>query len=213
MIIFASVLARCTGASIDRATLHVDAFNDAMLRYDIKTPRQQAMFLANAGYESGGLRWSTEIWGPTPTQKLYERDFDALWPPKVRTDRNWKAYNLGNTKSGDGRAFCGHGWFQNTGRANHVAVRNRMRQKFPAMTVPDFELFPARLAEPQWAALAAADYVDMRDLSAWANANDFDGYCDIVNLGRHTDAQGDSNGWADRVRLYTAGCQALGIAP
>ncbi len=208
----ANLIARCTGASLARAQLHAEALTDAMAWYGIDTPLRQVMFLANAGHESGGLQWSTELWGPTPEQKRYERDFSAPWPPKIRTDRNWKAFNLGNSQPGDGSLFRGHGWFQSTGRANHVAVRDRLRRRFPQLQVPDFELEPALLALPKWAALSAADYVDMRDLNAWADAGDFDGYCDVVNLGRRTEREGDSNGWLERVKLYASGRIALGLA-
>jgi ATP-dependent protease ClpP protease subunit/predicted chitinase len=159
-----------------------------------------------------GLQWSTELWGPTPEQKRYERDLGAPWPPKSRTDRNWKPFNLGNSEPGDGSLFRDHGWFQSTGRANLAAARDRLRRLFPELQVPDFELEPALLASPRWAALCAADYVDMRDLNAWADAGDFDGYCDVVNLGRRAEREGDSDGWLERVKPYASGRIAMGLA-
>jgi putative chitinase len=188
----ANTLARCTGARIDRARNFADPLSAAMAFYSIDTPIRQAMFLANVGHESGGLHFTTEIWGPTKAQAGYEGRKD-----------------LGNTQSGDGFRFRGHGLIQTTGRSNHIAVRDRLRARFNE--VPDFEREPEKLAETQWACLSAADYWDMRRLNEWADKGDFDGVCDLINRGRKTQADGDSNGWADRLALYNAARAALGL--
>jgi putative chitinase len=156
------------------------------------TPERAAMFLANVGHESGGLHYTSELWGPTPAQKRYEGRKD-----------------LGNTQPGDGRRFRGHGLFQTTGRYNHAAVRDRLRAKFPELDVPDFEEFPELLAQPEWAALSAADFADMVGLNAVADTGDFDGYCDRVNIGRKTSRIGDANGYAERADLYRAALAVL----
>lgn len=187
-------LALATGARIDRATTFLPYIEAAMAAYGIdQTPQRKFMFLANVGHESGGLHWLTELWGPTPPQARYEGRAD-----------------LGNTHPGDGAKFKGHGLFQTTGRANHASARDRLRAKFPDLVVPDFEQEPEKLAEPQWAALSAADFVDREGLNAVADTGDFDGYCDRVNRGHKTRAVGDSNGYAERVALYQAlqGAQA-----
>jgi putative chitinase len=167
---------------------------DAMHRYAIDTPVRQAMFLANVGPESGRLQFTTELWGPTPAQRRYEGRAD-----------------LGNTRPGDGSRFRGHGLLQTTGRANHAAVRDCLRRRFPTMGVPDFEAVPEALALPAWAALSAADYWDMRSPNAWADRGDFDGICDLINRGHKTALEGDSNGWAERLQLYKAARRALGL--
>jgi len=188
----AQTLSRCTGAQLSRAQLYVGPLSAGMAFYMIDTPLRQAMFLANVGHESGKLQFTTEIWGPTPAQQRYEGRVD-----------------LGNTQPGDGSRFRGHGLIQTTGRANHAAARDRLRARFAG--VPDFVLEPAKLAEPQWAALSACDYWDMRRLNTWADAGSFDNVCDIINRGRATPAVGDSNGWAERLALFKGACAALGL--
>lgn len=188
----AETIARCTGARIDRAQACAAGLSAAMALYEINTPARQAMFLANVGHETGGLKWLSEIWGPTPAQVRYEGRKD-----------------LGNTQPGDGRRFAGHGMLQTTGRYNHAAVRDRLRKRFPEMTVPDFEAEPLKLTEPEWASLAAADYIAMKDGNRFADAGDFDGYCDIINRGLKTQAIGDSNGYADRRIKYAAAVAAI----
>lgn len=186
------LISLCTGARPDRAERCAEPLTTAMKLFDIDTPIRQAMFLANIGHETGGLHYLTEIWGPTEAQKRYEGRAD-----------------LGNTRPGDGKRFCGHGMLQNTGRYNHAAVRDRLRKRFPHMSVPDFEADPERLADPQWASLAAGDYIEMKNGNAMADLGDFDGYCDLINRGRKTAADGDSNGFADRLKLYKAALGAL----
>jgi putative chitinase len=182
MTVDAKTLARCTGARLDRAQRFADVLSAAMAFYGIDTPMRQAMFLANVGHESAGLHYTTELWGPTAAQQGYEGRKD-----------------LDNTQPGDGFRFRGHGLIQTTGRANHAAATERLRARFS--DVPDFVAQPDLLAEPQWAALSAADYVDMKRLNAVADSGNFREYVRKVN--------GGFNGMDDRLRLYEAARAAL----
>jgi putative chitinase len=105
MTITAEQLARATGAQISRAKEFLPHISAAMQQYDITTPARQCAFLAQIGHESGGLRYTKELWGPTPVQMRYEGRLE-----------------LGNTEPGDGRRFMGRGLIQITGRANYRAV-------------------------------------------------------------------------------------------
>jgi putative chitinase len=88
--------------------------------YGVTTRLRMAMFLAQVLHESGCLNHTRELWGPTEVQKRYGRDLQSRWAPDLKpTERNYKAYQLGNEQPGDGRTFCGHGLIQVTGRANH----------------------------------------------------------------------------------------------
>lgn len=204
------ILAANTGARIDRAADAFDGLVEAMRLYAIDTPRRVAMFLANIGHETGGLRYLEEIWGPTAQQLRYERDRLAPWPSSHEEaklpefERNRLAFCLGNIEPGDGRLFAGHAYLQVTGRANHALARDRLRARFPELEVPDFELQPHELATRRWGAIASADYIERVGAQKWADAGNFDAYCDAINLGRHTAAIGDANGYADRARLFAA---------
>ncbi len=167
---------RAVGATEAKAAEILDAVSLACALYDITTPARIAAFLAQVGHESGGFRYTSEIWGPTPAQQRYEGRKD-----------------LGNTQPGDGSRYRGHGFIQTTGRANHVAVRDRLRQRL-SVEVPDFEEHPEALAELPWACLSAADYWDMRKLNALADAGDFEAITRKVN--------GGLNGHADRVARW-----------
>ena len=187
-------LADCTGCvSVTRAAAWYAPILEAMAAYEINTPLRQAAFLAQIGHESGGMQWPIEIWGPTKSQMKYEGRID-----------------LGNTQPGDGKRFRGHGLLQTTGRFNHRRVRDRLRKKFPALVVPDFEVFPEQLALPEWAALSAADFWDEHHLNRFADVGDLDTISDLINLGRKTMREGDANGYAGRQALYLKAREVLG---
>lgn len=167
---------RAVGATEAKAAEILDAVSMSCALYDITTPARIAAFLAQLGHESGGFRYTSEIWGPTPAQQRYEGRQD-----------------LGNTQPGDGSRYRGHGFIQTTGRANHAAVRDRLRERL-SVEVPDFEEHPEALAELPWACLSAADYWDMRKLNALADAGDFEAITRKVN--------GGLNGYADRIARW-----------
>lgn len=211
------ILARCTGATIERAKFRLDSLTEAMGLYDINTSRRVGMFLANIGHETGGLMWLKEIWGPSAQQKRYERDFSKPWPKDLAQSKmpayaaNKLAWGLGNHTKGDGKLFSGGGDLQTTGRGNYARLRDRLRARFPDMAVPDFEAEPGKLATPQWAAIAAADYCAMKDCNAQADAGDFDHYCDLINKGRLTEDEGDTNGYEQRLELYERSLPVLQV--
>ena len=192
----AEELKACTGcATLDLAAKWLSSIETAMRLYDIDSPLRKAAFLSQIGHESGGLRYRSEIWGPTSAQLRYEGRAD-----------------LGNTQQGDGPRYRGHGLLQVTGRYNHARMRDRLRARFPEAGVPDFEADPEALAQPEWAALSAADYWGEHNLNKWADAGDFDGVSDIINRGRKTERVGDSNGYADRLARYKKALAALGAS-
>lgn len=104
-----------------------------------------AAFLAHLIHESGGFRYVREIWGNTSWQKRYERDFGSSWKSGLkRTDRNFTAFNLGNSEVGDGKRFMGRGLLQITGKANYMACSvgmfcdNRLMKNPQLLEVPEY---------------------------------------------------------------------------
>lgn len=172
-------LRRGLGITAERADYWDDWLNEAMSLYGINTKKRIAAFLAQVGHESGRLKYTSEIWGPTPTQRRYEGRKD-----------------LGNIYPGDGSRFRGHGLIQTTGRFNHRRVTQRLRARFPALAVPDFEAEPTKLTLPRWAALSAADYWDMIDGNALADTEQFTLLTRRIN--------GGTNGLADRRSLWVS---------
>ena len=142
------------------------------------------MFLAQTGHESGSLQFVRELWGPTDAQLRYEGRAD-----------------LGNTLPGDGFRFRGRGLIQTTGRANYRHLRDRLRNG--GYRCPDFEQEPELLEEPQWAALSACDYWEMRKCNEAADAGNFELVTRLVN--------GGLNGLDDRLNRWERAKRVLGV--
>ena len=185
MTVTADILRAALSCSSQRAASWAPHIQRACDIFAINTPARVAAFLAQIGHESGRLQFSREIWGPTPAQVRYEGRKD-----------------LGNTQPGDGRRFSGRGLIQTTGRDNYRTTRDGLR-KF-VQSAPDFEADPARLEEPQWAALSAAWYWHSRGLNALADAGDFRRITVRIN--------GGTNGMADRLALWAKAKDVLGVA-
>lgn len=144
----AQVLAAALGIPDQRAKAWFPHLHAAMVAYQIVSPKRQAAFLAQIGHESGRLRYTSEIWGPTTAQARYEGRAD-----------------LGNKLNGDGFRFRGRGLLQITGRSNYSRLSQRLGV--------DFVSQPELLAEYKWAALSAADYWGAHGLNAIADSGDF----------------------------------------
>lgn len=211
-------LAAGAGATQVRARAVFEGLNDALQVFGIDSPARIGMFLANVGHETLRLRYLSEIWGPTPQQRRYERDFAAPWPasPQQAKDprfaKNKLAYRLGNHTKGDGKKYPGHGLLQNTGRTNHQLARDRLRARLPELQVPDFEANPLLLATSRWGWLAAAEYAERVGCLRAADEGRFDNFCDLINLGRETEDVGDSNGYEDRLALWEQFNERGGLA-
>lgn len=140
-------LAQIYGCSRSLAALYVEHLARAMDRYSINTPLRMSHFLAQVGHESGRLRHTKEVWGPTPAQTRYEGRAE-----------------LGNTVEGDGKRYLGRGLIQLTGRSNYTQMSKARGA--------DVVSIPQLLEFPDLAALSAAWYWDSRGLNRFADADD-----------------------------------------
>jgi predicted chitinase len=138
----------------------------AMVKHGITNRRRSIMFIAQVAHESGGFRYREEI----ASGQAYEGRRD-----------------LGNNHPGDGRRFKGRSYIQITGRSNYQAVGR-------ALGV-DFVSHPERLAEPRYAAQAAAWWWKTHGCSEIADTGNFVAVTRCIN--------GGTNGLSDRL-LYLA---------
>lgn len=109
----------------------------AMRVANITTVKRAAMWCAQLGHESVGLRYYQEI----ASGSAYEGRRD-----------------LGNTQPGDGRRFKGHGPIQVTGRHNHTRVSEWAHAKGLVPTRTYFVDHPDELATDKWGPMSAAWY-------------------------------------------------------
>lgn len=144
------------GCTLTLAEKHAPTLAAAMEQFSITTPLRIAHFLAQVGQESGGLRYTKELWGPTTQQLRYERDMLAPWLQDPRDaklpmyDKNRLAYRLGNFEAGDGAKFRGRGLIQLTGRANYVRSGTALGYNFVDN--------PEIVERAEFAALTAAEF-------------------------------------------------------
>jgi putative chitinase len=132
----------------------------AMDEFGIDTPQRQAAFIAQVAHESGQLRFTREMWGPTPAQRGYEGRVD-----------------LGNTYPGDGFRYRGRGLIQITGRANYRVCG--------AMLGVDLLNYPELLEGPTLASRSAAWFWRKHNLNALADADDQVEICKRINGGKN----------------------------
>lgn len=162
--------------------------NKAMLLSGCTTQQRAAAWLAQVGHESGCLRYTRELWGPTAQQLRYE-------PGTTLAKR------LGNTQAGDGMRYMGRGLIHTTGRGNYRLCTGRMAGLVAGADVPDFEEWPELLERPDWAALSAALYWRTHNLNRWADNGDFAELTRRIN--------GGYNGLAHRQHLHVAALATL----
>lgn len=177
----ANTLSAAMGGAVSAARYEalLPAVTECLTRCGCTTIQRAAMWLAQVGHESLGLRYMQEIWGPTAAQRGYEGRRD-----------------LGNTQPGDGRRFAGHGPLQVTGRHNHTQVSVWAHSKGYVPTATYFVDHPDELASDRYGFVGVTWYwtVARPTLNAKADAGDVEGATRLVN--------GGTNGLADRRARY-----------
>ena len=116
------------------------------------------------------------------------------------------ANRLGNAApaSGEGWKFRGRGPIQITGRDNYLLCSRALFGDERLLETPEL------LEESRHGFHAAAWFWASNGLNALADRNDFDGICDVINLGRKTQALGDALGYRERLALLDRACEILG---
>ena len=158
MKLTAQQIQKSTGARADRAVAFTAHINEALEVFQINTPARAAAFLAQVGHESGGLRWLTELWGPTPAQTRYEGRKD-----------------LGNVQTGDGFKYRGRGLIQTTGRHNYTVTGKALNL--------DLVSNPGLLSLPQNAAMSAGYFWESNGLNEMADTGSVERVTRRVNGG------------------------------
>ena len=132
-------------------------FSDVLEAYGLNTLQRKAMFLAQCLHESGCLKYTKEIWGPTKWQVKYEGHT-----------------GLGNTQPGDGKKYLGRGIIQLTGRANYAKFAEWVK-------MPEIMDNPSLIEQPGVALLSAIWFWETNNLNKYADAGDIEGCTKRVN--------------------------------
>ena len=156
-----------------KLALWLAPLNRAMDEFQINTGLRRAAFLAQIAHESGELRWTEEVWGPTAPQLRYE-------PPSDLATR------LGNVEPGDGKRFRGRGLLLITGRLNYA--------KYGKLLGVDLVADPDLAATPEVASRIACLAWKSNGLNELADAGQFTAVTRRLN--------GGTNGLNERQIYY-----------
>lgn len=192
-------------AGAARCTAFLPWINMATARFGITTPARLEMFLATCLHESldftrleENMNYSAE-----GLVKTWPGRFDAAraaryarQPEKIANYVYALRGGNGDEASGDGWRHRGAGLIHLTHKVNHQACATYFGKKLADMS--------AWLRTPEGAALSAAWFWSTRGCNDYADHDDFDGVCDIVNIGRKTSAQGDAIGYVNRLARLRA---------
>lgn len=161
--------------SLSRYEQLYPAFMHALKLADCGTVKRRAMFVAQLGHESGGLKWQQEI----ADGSAYEGRRD-----------------LGNTQPGDGRRFKGRDFIQITGRHNYTKLSQWAHQIGAVPTPTFFVDNPEALATDRYAFLGVVWYwtVARPLLNTYADNGDIAAATKAIN--------GGLNGLSDRTAFY-----------
>lgn len=141
-----------------RADTFAPRLQAAADEFDISTPLRVAHWLAQIAHESMALRFTRELWGPTPAQLKYEGRRD-----------------LGNVAVGDGKFYLGRGLIQLTGRANYTRAAE-------ALGI-DCVINPGLLENPDNACRVAGWFWQTHGLNELADTDDAEAVTRRVNGG------------------------------
>lgn len=160
-------------------------FNEAMIAANITNVNRAAMFCAQLGHESTGLR-DMEEWASG-------------------ADYEWRS-DLGNNRAGDGVRFKGRGAIQITGRNNYTEASKWMHARGLVPTPTYFVDNPHMMAQARWGLLAAVWYwtVSRPNINKWADERN------LLNVSREINGWVTTpNGMPDRTSRYNR-CIAMG---
>ena len=173
----------------------VEPLNKLLDDFEINTPNRIAMFLAQIGHESGGLKIFQEnlnykAEGLTKIFHKYFEDVDpneyAHNPEKIANRVYANRMGNGDEDSGDGWKFHGRGAIQLTGRSNYISCGKDLGV--------DLDANPDYLTTPEGALRSAAWFWDQHDLNELADAGDIEKCTRKIN--------GGTIGLEERTELY-----------
>lgn len=179
-----------------------DKYKTLFNQYEVNTPLRIAHLMAQLEHESGLV---------PKRESLYFKSVDGLrntfyTPFKNKTDSFVKSFlrnsehcanyvyanrgGNGDQTSGDGFKYRGGGLLQNTFHDGYAWLQSKTG--IPFLSNPDLILEEAN------AVVAALEFWKETGLNKYADLDDLDAVSDKINIGRLTDKEGDSNGYAHR---------------
>lgn len=180
------VLAEAAQIPIERAEAWSEHLALAMDVYGIRSPRQQAAFIAQTCYESMSYQRVVENLNYSTPQRIRN-----VWPFRFKSVDQAKPYvrnpqrlanfvyanrnGNGDEHSGDGYRYRGRGILQITGKANYAETARGMA--LPLLVQPEL------LEKNEYAAASAAWWWNDKSLNYFADQDDIDSISGYINRG------------------------------
>lgn len=184
---------------------------DAMAEFEINTPARQAAFLAQLAHETGQLASVSENLNYSVNALM--RTWPKRFPNEVAAAKVAKqpeaianlvyANRMGNggPETGDGWRHRGAGGFQLTGKEN--------QQKCADYFGIAIDKIGDWLRSPEGACRSAGWFWRRANCNELADSGDFDAISDAINIGRHTEAEGDAIGYKERFSFFATANRVL----
>ena len=187
----------------NKASLYVSVLTAAMAEFEINMSNRIDMFLATIAHESADLQCVEENlnYSAAGLCKTFGKYFPTLSsalpynraPEKIANKVYANRGGNGSEASGDGWRYRGAGLIQLTFKSNQHACGAYFK-----IADTDISMW---LRTPEGAARSAAWFWKIHGCNEFADRCDFDGVCDMVNIGHKTAAIGDAIGYVQRVAL------------
>lgn len=200
MVTLAQLKRIAPGASV-KAALYLEPLNNAMFEFGIVSERRVEFFLPQVAHESDDFRCVEENlnYSAVGLMQTFRKYFPTLQaatpyarqPQKIANRVYANRMGNGDEASGMGWLHRGAGLIQLTGHDNQKACADYF--KIDIARIGDW------LRTPEGACRSAAWFWQMHGCNELADKGDFDGVCDVINIGRKTEKQGDAIGYADRL--------------
>lgn len=166
--------------------------------YGINTPLRIAHFMAQIEHESGLKPISENLnYSSKRLVEVFGRYFSgvnislyAKKPERIANRVYANRMGNGNEASGEGWKYRGRGFIQITGKENYF--RLHIDTDLDCVKNPDL------LLEEANAMFSACWYWKKLNLNKYADRDDLDAISDLINIGKLTEREGDSNGYVDR---------------
>lgn len=170
--------------SLERYAELLPHFTKAMSQAECNTVRRVAMWVAQLGHESAGLKYMEEIWGPTPQQQKYDPASGSSL-----------SKSLGNTSIGDGHRYRGRGPLQVTGKSNYARLSQWAYENKHINSPTLFVEKPDLLSTVEYGFLGAVWFWTVHRINSYADDEAVTAATRVIN--------GGTNGLSDRQQRYS----------
>lgn len=197
------------GVSAAKSEEVLDPLNKAIVKYNLITVNRMAAFVANIVHESGAFEKLSE------NLNYSAKRLAAVWPKRfgvngapnelacsIASNPEAIANNVYANRMGNGDVASGDGWLYR-GRGPIGITGKAMYRKCGEAIGVDLVANPELLEQPTDACFeSAAWYFQQAGCIKHADVGNFDGVCDLINIGRATPKVGDAIGYSERYALY-----------